>query len=186
MAPLNILHQMQKISKTLWTLWQGIYSIKRWTLPRQMTLRILMALAILSRTLSYWCIRLTGTLFILIIRPWLLGQKSRPNLLQKLLRTLAKATRKSLNMFWWLLKVPPPPIPAKSKKEVNVISKYFQSNKPSTKPMKLTMSYAQASKQTANTSKVLKIKEAFSALNVKKIDQINNIIKGNLKPKPCI
>ena len=52
--------------------------------------------------------------------------------------------------------------------------------------MKLTMSYAQASKQTANTSKVLKIKEAFSALNVKKIDQINNIIKGNLKPKPCI
>jgi len=30
---------------------------------------------------------------------------------------------------------------------------------------------------------VLKIKEAFPALNAKKIDQINNIIKGNPKPK---
>jgi len=38
----------------------------------------------------------------------------------------------------------------------------------------------------ANTSEVLKIKEAFLALNTKKIDQVNNIIKGNPKPKPCI
>jgi len=35
-------------------------------------------------------------------------------------------------------------------------------------------------------SDVLKIKEAFSALNAKKIDQVNNIVKGNLKPKPKI
>ena len=84
-------------------------------------------------------------------------------------------------------KVPlPPPIPAKSKKEVNLISKYFQSNKPSTKPLKSTMSYAQASKQTVNTYKVLKIKEAFPALNTEKINQINNIVKDNPKPKPCI
>ena len=48
------------------------------------------------------------------------------------------------------------------------------------------MSYAQAIKPSTNTSEVLKIKEAFLALNTKKIDQINNIIKGNLKPKPWI
>ena len=33
---------------------------------------------------------------------------------------------------------------------------------------------------------MLKIKEVFSTLNVKKIDQINNIVKGNLKPKSHI
>ena len=83
-------------------------------------------------------------------------------------------------------KVLPPSILAKSKKEVNIISKYFQSNKLSAEPKELTMSYAQASKQTANTSEVLKIKEAFPAINAKKIDQINNIIKGNPKPKSHI
>ena len=79
-----------------------------------------------------------------------------------------------------------PPLLAKSKKEVNVILKYFQSNKPSAEPKKLTMLYAQASKQTANASEVLKIKEAFPVLNVKKIDQISNIVKGNPKLKPRI
>ena len=48
------------------------------------------------------------------------------------------------------------------------------------------MSYAQASNPMANTLEVLKIKEAFPALNAKKIDQVNNIIKGNPKPKPRI
>ena len=48
------------------------------------------------------------------------------------------------------------------------------------------MSYAQALKPTANISKVLKIKETFPALNAEKIDQISNIVKGNLKPKPWI
>ena len=48
------------------------------------------------------------------------------------------------------------------------------------------MSYAQALKQTANTSEMLEIKEAFPALNMKKIDQISNIVKDNLKPKPHI
>ena len=79
-----------------------------------------------------------------------------------------------------------PSLPAKLKREVNIISKYFQSNKPSAEPTKPTMSYAQALKQTANTSEVLKIKEVFSALNAKKIDQINNIVKGNPKPKSHI
>ena len=88
-------------------------------------------------------------------------------------------------------KVPPlPPLLAKSKREVNIISKYFQNNKPSaeikkpTETKKPAMSYAQAIKLSANTSEVLKIKKAFLALNAKKIDQINNIVKGNLKPKP--
>jgi len=89
-------------------------------------------------------------------------------------------------------KVPlPPPLPAKSAKEVNVISKYFQNKKPLIENKKkegsnLTKSYAQASKSPATTSDVFKIKEAFSALNAKKINQVNNIVKGNLKPKPRI
>ena len=48
------------------------------------------------------------------------------------------------------------------------------------------MLYAQTSKPAANTLKVLMIKKAFPALNIKKIGQINNIVKGNLKPKPWI
>jgi len=84
-------------------------------------------------------------------------------------------------------KVPPPlPLPAKSVKEVNAISKYFQNKKPSVKNKKKeiskpTKTYAQASKSQASTSNVFKIKEAFPALNAKKIDQVNNIIKGNPK-----
>jgi len=35
-------------------------------------------------------------------------------------------------------------------------------------------------------SDVLKIKEVFPALNAKKINQVNNIVKGNQKPKPKI
>jgi len=38
----------------------------------------------------------------------------------------------------------------------------------------------------ASTLEVLKIKEAFLALNAKKIDQVNNIIRNNPKPKPHI
>ena len=86
---------------------------------------------------------------------------------------------------------PPPPLPPKFAKEVNAISKYFQNKKPSTKNKKnegsnLTKSYAQASKSLASTTDILKIKEAFPTLNAKKIKQVNNIVKGNLKPKPKI
>jgi len=35
-------------------------------------------------------------------------------------------------------------------------------------------------------SDVLKIKETFPALNAKKIDQVNNIVHRQSKPKPCI
>ena len=47
----------------------------------------------------------------------------------------------------------------------------------------LTKFYTQASKLSATTFDVLKIKEVFPALNAKKIDQVNNIVKGNPKLK---
>ena len=84
-----------------------------------------------------------------------------------------------------------PPLLAKSAKEVNIISKYFQNrnsmnnNKPKDES-KTTKSYAQTSKPPANMVDVLKIKNAFPALNTEKIDQVNNIIKGTTKPKPRI
>ena len=84
-------------------------------------------------------------------------------------------------------KAPPPPsLLAKSKKEANVILKYFQNNKTSAEPKKPNRSYTQISKQTVNTSEILKIKESFPTLNAKKIDQINNIVKGNPNLKPHI
>jgi len=88
--------------------------------------------------------------------------------------------------------LPPPPLPAKSKKEINTISKYFHPRKMSSSntakpPSDQTgKSYAQASKTATNTSNVLKIKEAFPALNANKIDQVNNIIHGQTKLKPRI
>jgi len=81
---------------------------------------------------------------------------------------------------------PPPLLPAKSKSEVNTISKYFKGNKTMTNHIKSTKSYAQASRQTASTSDVLKIKESFPVLNTKQIDGVNNIVKGNPNPKPHI
>ena len=84
---------------------------------------------------------------------------------------------------------PPPPLPAKSKKEINVISKYFH-KKPTTNNSERSTnqqnskSYTQVSKTKINISEVLKIKETFPALNAKKINQVNNIVNGQSKPKP--
>ena len=61
-------------------------------------------------------------------------------------------------------------LPAKLKKEANVISKYFQNNKTSMDPKKQNRSYTQASKQMVNTPEVFKIKESFPTLNAKEID----------------
>jgi len=71
----------------------------------------------------------------------------------------------------------PPPIPAKSLKEVNAISKFFKSDKMDNSSLSKTKFYTQASKQNASMSDIIKIKE---------IDQINNIVKGFPKPKCCI
>jgi len=71
-------------------------------------------------------------------------------------------------------KVPPLPLPAKSAKEVNTISKYFQNQKPlndkSKDGPKPARSYAQASKNNVSTAEVLKIKKTFPTLNTAKID----------------
>jgi len=87
---------------------------------------------------------------------------------------------------------PPPPLLAKTRKEINVISKYFHSkksmveNKNQGNINSSGKSYAQASKMSINTLEVLKIKETFPSLNAQKIDQVNNIVNGQSKPKPRI
>ena len=87
---------------------------------------------------------------------------------------------------------PPPPLPAKSKKEVNTISKYFVPNKPlvnskdNDNSINLGKSYAQATKTSTNTLEVLKIKETFPSLNAQKVNQVNNIVNSQAKPTPCI
>jgi len=77
----------------------------------------------------------------------------------------------------------PPLIPAKSQKEINVISKYFKN-----KQMEITNPgnsklYAQAFKQSTSTLDVIKIKNMFLSIGAKKIDQINEIVKESPKPK---
>ena len=76
------------------------------------------------------------------------------------------------------------PLLAKSKSEVNMISKYFKEINTKSNLAKPTKSYTQAFKQPTSTSDVLKIKEFFPALNTNQIDRINNIVKENPKLKP--
>ena len=71
-----------------------------------------------------------------------------------------------------------PPIPAKSQKEINLISKYFKNNKPINGPNNTSKSYMQASKKfnvktsklANNTMEVIKIKNTFPILNAQKVD----------------
>ena len=78
----------------------------------------------------------------------------------------------------------PPLILVKLSKEINKISKFFK-KKPITTQKK---SYVQASSNTSNIAReMLKIKEAFSSLQDKKIELIQKIISGSKgKHKPCI
>ena len=109
-----------------------------------------------------------------------------PSLTQKSNKLVPKPTLASID------KIPQPlPLPAKTAKEVNVISKYFQNKKSlndnkSKEDLKTTKSYAQASKAPVNMAKVLKIKKVFPALNMEKINQVNNIVKETVKSKPKI
>ena len=75
---------------------------------------------------------------------------------------------------------------AKSQKKVNAISKFFKNKKLENLISLKTKSYVQASKQNISTSDVIKIKETFSFISTKKIDQINNIVKESSKSKPHI
>ena len=80
----------------------------------------------------------------------------------------------------------PPPISAKFQKEVNVISKFFKSNKLASNTKQSQKSYAQVLKQNINTLEIIKIKETFLSIGTKKIDHISNIVNGNAKTKPWI
>ena len=108
-----------------------------------------------------------------------------PSSAQKLNKNIPKPTPVSIERV-----PPPPPLPAKTVKKVNIILKYFQNKKPSNNTNKVApkndKSYTQVSKAPANTSEVLKISKAFPALNTEKINQINNIVKGGAKLKPKI
>ena len=75
------------------------------------------------------------------------------------------------------------PIPTKSLKEVNKISKYFKIQKSSQATTSLGKLYGQAFIISSNTNNVLKIKEAFLSLKAKNINNIQKIIKcdGKLK-----
>jgi len=79
----------------------------------------------------------------------------------------------------------PPPILAKTFKEVNEISKYFKKNDTLQKK-----SYTQASSKPQSSNAMmntLKIKEMFPNLQNQKIDQVQKIINGSeSKPKPRI
>ena len=77
----------------------------------------------------------------------------------------------------------PPPIPAKSQKEINIISKYFKNKQTETRNPGNSKMYDQASKQSTSTLDMIKIKDMFLSIGAKKIDQINKIIKRSPKPK---
>ena len=77
----------------------------------------------------------------------------------------------------------PPPILAKSPKEVKEISKFFKANNSIYRNKNTRKSYAQAFQLTNSTSEVLKIKETFLNFQANKIKNIQKIIKDNSKPK---
>jgi len=79
------------------------------------------------------------------------------------------------------------PVPAKSAKKVNKISKYFKKQQPSNNRQK---SYAQILAKQSNPTNIvremLRIKKAFPNLQNRKIEVIQKIISGQGKPKPKI
>ena len=77
----------------------------------------------------------------------------------------------------------PPLIPAKFQKEVNIISKYFKKKQLEMQTPGNNKMYAQASKLSTSILDVIKIKKMFLSIGAKKINQINEIVKGNSKPK---
>jgi len=126
--------------------------------------------------------------------PWFITDKNSYTLRQKILAkftpkikpiTSGNKSDKNQSVLASIERIPSP-IPAKFQKEVNQISKYFRNTKsfPINKPT--YRSYSQASKLTSKTADIIKIKNTFSAINAKKINQIQNIIKGSSKPKLCI
>ena len=100
--------------------------------------------------------------------------------IQLVLKRPAKETSKSILAS---IEKISPPIPAKSQKEINIISKYSKNKQIEIKNPGTNKFYAQVSKQDTSTSDVIKIKDMFPSIGAKKIDQINEIIKGSPKAK---
>ena len=121
-----------------------------------------------------------------------LREKILTKLTPRVVPSSSNKTIKNPNLVTINKALPPPPLPAKTKKEVNIISKYFLPNKPSVNnningnSNNSGKSYAQATKTSNNISEVLKIKETFPSLNAQKVDQVNNIVNSQAKPKPRI
>jgi len=121
-----------------------------------------------------------------------LREKISAKLTPRVVLLTANKTTKIPNPITINKALPLPPLLAKSKKEVNIISKYFLSNIPSVNSKdngnsnNSDKSYAQAIKMSTNTSEVLKIKETFPSLSAQKVDQIKNIVNSQAKPKPHI
>jgi len=82
------------------------------------------------------------------------------------------------------------PIPAKTSKWINEISKFFKAKAPVHTTNRQGMSYTQASKGGSNIGSniesILKIKEAFPTLKTNNINSIQQMINSNSKPKPHI
>ena len=116
----------------------------------------------------------------------LLRRKIASKFIPRMQSTPQRANKENKGPFPASIERLPPPIPAKSPKEVNEISKFFKSNKMNNSASNKTKSYAQASKQNASMADIIKIKETFPSMDVKEIDQINNIIRELSKSKPCI
>jgi len=104
----------------------------------------------------------------------------------KIQPTSQKTSKKKNSPSLANIKRLPPPIPTKTPKEVNEISKFFKSSKLVNLAANKSKSYAQASKQNVSMANVIKIKETFPSVGTKEINQINNIIKGPSKLKPYI
>jgi len=69
-------------------------------------------------------------------------------------------------------------------KKIKDIAKFFKKNQKSKEKETPRKSYAQTSSSGNNTREVLKIKEVFSNLQEKKIENIQKIINRGDKPKP--
>ena len=78
----------------------------------------------------------------------------------------------------------PPPILAKTPKEINEISKFFKKNSQPKDKSDNRKLYAQALASFTNIKKILKIKETFPNLHAKKIENIQKVINNNGKLKP--
>ena len=80
----------------------------------------------------------------------------------------------------------PPPILAKTLKEVNEISKFFKMIDPIKLDNNRKRSYAQTLKSGISTKETINIKELFPSLKTDKINNIQKIINRGGKLKPYI